>query len=219
MFIALINKLKSDTHYRIKTFLLISLICNAVYTIFLFLVSKFYGSKWFFVMGIYYGLLSIARIVIFFQLQKLKRARKKLLIMRYCGCYLFLLNIVVSVMMFILIYTQSGVKHHEITVITIATYTFASLTLAIISGIKYLKKNDYIYTCIKTVRLVSASVSMVTLTNTMLTTFGEEDTTLRSIVLPLLSGAVSVFIILCAIFLIIKSNINLRIQVNGKKQK
>ena len=122
-------------------------------------------------------------------------------------------------MMFILIYTTSTIKHHEITVIALATYTFSDLTIAIISSIKHLKNNNHVYSCVKIISLISASVSLITLTNTMLATFGKDTTILRKVILPTLSGVVAVFIIICAILMIIKANTDLRILKNEQTRK
>ena len=209
-----LKKIKSNTEFRIKLFLFISLIFNFGYASFLFVVSRIYFSKWFFVMSIYYALLSAARIFIFFEINPNNTLRKKILSMRACGCFLLLLNLVVSVMVFLLIYTVPPAKYHEIIVITLATYTFSALTLAIINIVKYLKKNDHVYSCAKVISLISASVSMLTLTNTMLATFGGDDTMLRRIILPIFSGVVAIFIIVCAILMIKKANNDLKVLKN-----
>ena len=122
MFVAFLKKIKDNIEFRIKLFLLISLIFNFGYAIFLFVVSQVYFSKWFLVMSLYYALLSTARIFIFFEINPKNSLRKKILIMRACGYFLFLLNLVVSVMVFLLIYTAPYTKYHEIIVITLATY-------------------------------------------------------------------------------------------------
>jgi hypothetical protein len=122
-------------------------------------------------------------------------------------------------MMFILIYRGQTIKHHEITVITLATYTFSTLTVAIVNSVRYLRKNDHLHSSIKLISLISASVSIVTLTNTMLSTFGAENTLLRSIILPILSGVVSLFIIACAVMMIRKANLDLRVLRNEKERK
>ena len=211
------DKIKNNIDFRIKLFLFISLICNFLYTTFLFVVSKIYSSKWFFIMSIYYGLLSIVRIFIFSQINPKKELCKKIKVMRASGCFLVLLNIVVTVMMFLLIYTTQYVKHHEITVIALAAYTFSALAIAIITSVKHLKNNNHVYSSVKVISLVSASVSMVTLTNTMLATWGSADMLLRSIILPILSGAVSIIIIVGAVLLIRKANFDLRILKNEEK--
>ena len=219
MFSAFFEGIKIDTAFRIKLFLRLSFVFNVAYSVFLFVVAQIYSSKWFFVTSIYYGLLSVARIFLYLQISPQKELVSKIKIMRACGCFLLSINLVFSTMMFILIYGNQYVKHHEITVIALATYTFTSLTMAIINSVKYLRKKDYLYSSVKIISLISASVSIVTLTNTMLCTFGENNLLLRSIILPILSGFVSVFIIVCAILMIHKTNLDLRKLKNGKERK
>ena len=214
MFSAFLKKIKDNIEFRIKLFLLISLIFNFGYAIFLFVVSQVYFSKWFLVMSLYYALLSTARIFIFFEMNPKNSLRKKILIMRACGYFLLLLNLVVSVMIFLLIYTAPYAKYHKIIVITLAAYTFSALTIAIVNIVRYLKKNEYVYSCVKVISLISASVSMLTLTNTMLATFGGDNTLSRSIILPILSGVVAIFIIVCAILMIKKANNDLKVLKN-----
>lgn len=219
MFSSLLERIRKDTSFRIKLFLTLSFIYNISYAIFLFVIGQIYDSKWFFVMAIYYGLLSVVRIFIWLQMSPQKQLVSKIKTMRACGCFLLSINLAFSAMMFILIFGNQYVKHHEIIVITLATYTFTSLTMAIINSIKYLKRNDYLYSCAKIISLIAASVSIVTLTNVMLSTFGENNMLLRSVILPILSGVVSIFIIVCAILMIRKSNLDLRKLKNEKERE
>ena len=217
MFPMFIERIRRDIPYRIKVILCCSFIFNFGYAIFLFVVGKITSSKWFFVMSTYYVLLSLTRIFVFWQLISHKKLVSKIKTMRVCGAFLLLINLVVSTLMFLLIHENQIVQHHEITVITMATYTFTALTVAIYNSVKYLRKNDHLHFCVKIISLISASVSLVMLTNTMLATFGADNTLLRSIVLPLLSGAVAIFIILSAILLLRKANLELRI-LNHEKE-
>ena len=219
MFSTFFERIKIDTAFRIKIFLRLSFIFNIAYSVFLFVVGQIYSSKWFLVTSIYYGLLSVARIFVYLHISPQKQLVSKIKTMRACGCFLLSINLVFSTMMFILIYGNQHVKHHEITVITLATYTFSSLTMAIINSIKHLRRNDYLQSCAKVISLISAIVSIVTLTNTMLCTFGESNLMLRSIILPILSGFISIFIIACAIIMIRKANSDLRKLKNGKERE
>ena len=204
-----IKRVKKDTYFRINLFLCLSFILNVAYCIFLWVVGLLYASKWFAVMSAYYGALAIVRIFIFAQINLDKDELTQIKKSRTCGYFLLLINVVVSVMMFILIRENRSVQYHEITLITLATYTFFSFTMAIISLVKWMRKEKMIYLCIQLIRLVCASVSMVTLTNMMLATFGDNGF-LRSIILPALSGVVAVFIILCAVYIVWKANVVLR---------
>lgn len=213
------KKIKKKIAFRTKVFLKISLLFNLFYALFLFIIGWLYLSKWFLVMSAYYGLLALTRFFVFLQISPQKSVVTKLKTMRACGGFLLLINLVVATMMFILINEKQQIPRHEITVITLAAYTFLSLTVAIVHCVKYFKKSDYIYSCIKFLSLTVASASLVTLTNTMLSTWGEPNTLLRSIILPLLSFFVSVFIVNCAIFMIRKANLQLRIFEYEKERK
>ena len=182
-------------------------------------ISQIFSSKWFLVMYAYYTVLSIVRLFIFFQTAPNKTVKKRIITMYVCGIFLFLVNVVVSVMTFILIYTAVPIKHHEITVITLATYTFSALVSAIVSSVKQIRQNNHVFSCIKLVSLISASVSMVNLTNVMLATFGEENELLRIIILPILCSVVCAFIIVSAVLMIRKADIDIRKLKNGKERK
>ncbi len=204
------EKVKKDTKFRIKLFLSISLIFNLLYSIFLFIIYQVYVDKWFFVMAIYYGMLFMMRIFVFRRVNKEQKQCSKINTMQVCGCCLLIINLVVATMMFLLINTKQNVAQNDIVVIGLATFTFYSLTMAIYNSIKFLKRKDHLFTCIKYISLVSASVSLVTLTNVMLATFGAENIALRNVILPLLCGAVAIFIIVSAILMIKKANSDLR---------
>lgn len=206
-----IQRTKNDSDFRVKLFLRLSFVFNLAYATFLFIVSQIRHSNWFFIMSVYYGLLSATRGFILLQINPKKEELKKIKSMKACGSFLLFINLVVSIMMLILIYRYQPVSHHQITVITLATYTFTALTFAIVNTVKYLKQNNHVYSSIKIISLVSASVSLVTLTDTMLATFGDDTTLLRNIILPFLCIFVSVFIVLSAIFMIQKANKDLRI--------
>ena len=107
-----------------------------------------------------------------------------------------------------MVYWNRTFNHHEITTIALAAFTFTSLTLAIISNIKYRKYNSPVYSASKAISLASACVSMLTLESTMLTTFGDGTMTLtgRRILLGLSGGVISVFIIAMAIYMIVQAN-------------
>ena len=52
------------------------------------------------------------------------------------------------------LFNNEVIKYHEIVVITLATYTFFTLTLSIISGIKYVRINEYTLIPAKIISLI-----------------------------------------------------------------
>lgn len=212
-------KIKGNAPFRIKLFLCASFLCNVLYSIFLFVVGRLYISNWFLVMSIYYALLSIVRSVCIFQVYSRKQELPKIKAMQACGVFLLLIDLVVATMMFILMHGDKAVQHHEITVIALAAYTFSALTIAIYNYVKYMRKREYIFSCIKAISLTAASVSLVNLTTTMLHTWGRQNEALKSVILPILSAFVSIFIIVCAILMIRKTNLDIRTLKYGKEGK
>ena len=213
----LILRVRRDDDFRIKLLLLLSLIFDAVYSVFLFLIGRSNASWWFLVMPLYYGLLFFVRMFIFSMISNERKPLKGLRVMRLCGIFLLFINLAVAFMMLVLIRENEGKVYNEIIVIALAAYTFFALTLAIIESVGQFRRQNYIYFCAKLMNLICASVSMTTLTDIMLSTFGDGDMQLRHAILPLLCVAVSIFIVLSAMLMIRKANYDMRVIENEEK--
>ena len=126
---------------------------------------------------------------------------------RACGIVFLVMNLALTLIIFFMVYWNRTFEHHMITAIAMASYTFTSLTIAIINVIKYRKYNSPVYSASKAISLAAASVSILTLESTMLTTFGagEADKLMRRILLGISGGVISVFLILMALYVIIQS--------------
>ena len=124
---------------------------------------------------------------------------------RACGIVFLIMNLALALIIFFMVYWNRTFHHHEITTIALAAYTFTSLTLAIINTVKYRKYNSPVYSASKAISLASACVSLLILESTMLTTFGDGTMSLtdRRILLGISGGAISVFIIAMAIYMIV----------------
>lgn len=201
-----INKIINDNYFRMKFNLFISLGINVIYSVIQFFIGLKHNSFWFYAMAIYYFILVIIRwflirhIIIYRENENIK---KELLKYRFCGWMMLFLNISLSFILFFMIYWNRSFNHHEITTIALAAYTFTSFTMAIVSFIKYRKNNRPIYKAIKTINLVSACVSVITLEATMLITFGQDmSLTDRRLFLSLTGFFVLLFIFLLAINII-----------------
>ena len=121
------------------------------------------------------------------------------------------MNLALTLMIFFMVYWNRTFIHHEITTIAMATYTFIAFTMAIVNMVRYRKYNSPVFSASKAISLAAACVSMVTLTTTMLTTFGESDKLFfRRIMLGSLGGAVSAVIIAMAIYMIVRATRTLK---------
>lgn len=93
------------------------------------------------------------------------------------------------------------------------------MTFAIIDTIKYRKYESPVYSASKAINLASACVSMLTLESTMLTTFGKDTMSLigKRILLVISGGIISIFIILMAIYMIVRGNKKMKILNEAKE--
>lgn len=210
-----------DTRLRINITLYGSLMWNTAYAVFQLWLGFYHSSFWFYSMAGYYISLAVMRFFLVRHTRKHKPGEKmyaELLRYRFCGIVFLIMNMAVSLMIFFMVYWNRTFHHHEITTIAMATYTFTSLTFAIINIVKYRKYNSPVYSASKAISLASACVSMITLESTMLTTFGDEklDLLTRKILLGVSGGVISAFIIAMAIYMIVQSTKKIKLIKNKK---
>lgn len=201
----------SDTRLRMNITLTANTMWNGVYAILQLGLGIYHKSFWFYALFGYYFSLSVMRLTLVRHMAHHKPGEKMLgELRRYrsCGSAFLLTNLALSAMIFYMIYDNRLVRHHEITTIALATYTFASLTLAIINVVKYKKYNSPVISASKAISLAAACVSMLTLEGTMLTTFGGETMTPQAqrLFLALSGGTISIFILTMSIYMIVNAN-------------
>ncbi|MBQ2934049.1 MAG: hypothetical protein IJE02_05520 [Clostridia bacterium] len=212
-----IKRWQSDARLRIKISLYGTLVWNAAYAAFQLGLGIKHHTFWFYSLAGYYIALGTMR---FFLVRHARRydagekMREELIKYRACGIVFLIMNLTLTIMIFFMVYWNRTFIHHEITTIAMAAYTFSSLSMAIVNVIKYRQFGSPVYSASRAISLAAASVSMLTLESTMLTTFGSESTSLatRRLFLALSGGAISLFIITMAIAMIVQSTKKLRLQ-------
>ena len=217
---------QSDTRLRVIVSLYGSLIWNVIYAVFQLWLGVYHGSFWFYSMAGYYISLALMRFFLALYTTKNvpgKNMRTELIKYRACGWIFLVMNLALSLMIFFMVYWNRTFNHHEITTIAMAAYTFTAFTTAILNIIRYQKYNSPVYSASKAINLAAACVSMLTLESTMLTTFGDGtmDAFSRKLMLGLSGGAISAFIVVMAIYMIVQSTKKLKtlkaeVKINGK---
>jgi len=200
---------QDDTRLRVNVSLYGTLIYNTAYALLQLGMGFWHHTFWFYSLAGYYISLAVMR---FFLVRHTRRHRsgekmlEELVKYRACGIVFLVMNLALALIIFFMVYWNRTFKHHEITTIALAAYTFTSFTFAIVNTVKYRIYNSPVYSASKAISLASACVSMLTLESTMLTTFGEETMSLtgRRILLGISGGAISAFIIAMAIYMIVK---------------
>ncbi len=204
-----------DVRLRMRVTLYASFAWNVAYAAMQCWLGYVNGSFWFYSMAIYYCLLAVMRALLARHMSIYRpgeRMHAELVKYRICGWVFLVMNLALALMVFFMVYWNRTFYHNEIITIAMAAYTFTTFTFAIISIVKYRRYQSPIYSATKAISLAAACVSMLTLTSTMLTTFGESTTDLafRRLMLGLIGGAVSAFIITMALYMILQSSRKLK---------
>ncbi len=204
-----------DVRLRMNVSLFGGFVWNAVYAIFQLCLGIYHHTFWYYSLAGYYLFLGIMRFSLASFIRTHKpgedmTAERKLY--RNCGIVFLFLNLALTLIIFFMVYWNRTFRHHQITTIAMAAYTFFSFTMAIINIVKYRKIGSPVYAASKAISLAAACVSMLTLEATMLTVFHDGSMSLqtRRIFLGATGGAISVFIIGMAIYMIARATKQLK---------
>ena len=209
------RKWQDDTRLRVNVSLYGSFFWNIAYALFQLWLGFFHHTFWFYSLGAYYICLALMRFFLVLHTRKHKpgeRMKEELIKYRACGIVFLVMNLALTLIIFFMVYWNRTFQHHEITTITLAAYTFTSLTMAIMNVIKYRKYNSPVFSASKAISLAAACVSMLTLESTMLTTFSDGTMTPMEskIMLGCTGGVISLFIVTMAIYMIVQSSKKLK---------
>lgn len=206
---------RRDDRLRVKVSLYGSLAFNTVYALFQLWLGFYHHTFWYYSLAGYYISLAVMRFFLVRHTQRFtpgERMREELIKYRACGWVFLIMNLALSLMIFFMVYWNRTFNHHEITAIAMAAYTFTSFTTAIVNMVRYRKYNSPVYSASKAISFAAACVSMLTLTSTMLTAFGDGtmDLSARRLMLGLVGGAVSAVVMTMAVYMIAESNKKLK---------
>ncbi len=199
----------SDAHFRIKLSLFASVLFNGAYASFQLVLGISESSVWFYSLSGYYFLLVLMRIFLLNHTVKFKPGEKifrEQLIYRLCGICILLMTAALTVII-IYVATQSRARsQNEIITIAMAAFTFTSMTVAVVNVIKYRKYDSPVWSASKALGFVAALVSMLTLEDAMLASFGEQEgEAFRRTMASLTGAAISAVVIAIAAFMMIHS--------------
>lgn len=146
-----------------------SLALNMVYALGNCALGLATPSYWFITAGAYYIILSVMR---FAAVRSAKKSEGNF-IMRFCGAMLLAMSVVLAGTAYMTSVFDVGREIHEIAMITIATYTFAKITVAIVLFVKRRNNISPVETTVRSISCTDAAVSVFSLQRSMLVSFGE----------------------------------------------
>lgn len=203
-----IKRYKNDLNLRIKVSLCFGVGVNLLYSTFNLMLGIINRSVWFYSLSAYYFLLCVMRSSLLKDAQSETKlsTQKQWVRYRFCGIVLIGMNIVLSAIVFYVVYQNKGFTYHYIHTIAMAAYTFTVTVLAIINVIRYRKCEKPIVSAVKYVNMTAALVSILSLETAMLNAFGKEsDEAFRWIMTSCTGAGVCLSVLAIGVYMVVKS--------------
>ncbi len=183
-----------NKRYRTIVIATLSLIFNLVLAFYYGILGVLSASIIFGASAVYYLLLAVMRFI-----AVLKRNDNSSTINHQTsaviGIMLIVLSVVFQIMVIVSMKYETAASYGTITMITIATFTFTKITTAIVSAVKHRREKSIFIKSINAIRYSEIAVSVLTMQQSMLVSFGES-TDSSTVILNACTGAGVCFFIL-----------------------
>lgn len=202
------KKLVSSQRYRIILSATLAFAFNLLYAIYHCVLGILNLSFWFIAMCAFYGILAIMRfsaILCERNHQKLPDNVTELFVMKLSGVLLVILSIVLATVSYISLSQNIAAKHGEIIMITIATYTFYKITMAIVKAVKQHKNTSPLLKTIRNIGYAEVAASILTLQRSMLASFGSMSVGNINFMNAVTGAGVCLFVLILGLSMIAKS--------------
>ena len=202
------KKLVSSQRYRIILSATLAFAFNLLYAIYHCVLGILNLSFWFIAMCAFYGILAIMRfsaILCERNHQKLPDNVTELFVMKLSGVLLVILSIVLATVSYISLSQNIAAKYGEIIMITIATYTFYKITMAIVKAVKQHKNTSPLLKTIRNIGYAEVAASILTLQRSMLASFGSMSAGNIHFMNAVTGAAVCLFVLILGLSMIAKS--------------
>lgn len=192
---------------------------NFLYALFRTVTGIMYSSAWFISMAVYHFLLGGMKAYL---IMAFKRKNQMNSLYEY-GCYrriawlLFLLNIPMGGMIWLMIKTNSGFSYPGYVIYLSALYTFYTMGMSIRNLVKYKKLGSPILSAAKVLNFVSAMMSVLGLQTAMISAFSTNGEEFRKLMNTVTGGFVYGAVVVIAVCMIIKASIKRKKVVTGEQ--
>ncbi len=208
------RRFMTDSDFRFRVSLYLSLAINLAYAIFNCVLGAVYATNWFYLLASYYAILGVMRFLLisYFKRNELgSNLTREWRRVRVCGVILSLVNFLLTGVVLMMIYLDRGFVYRDIFIYVMALFTFYSATSAIIGVIRDRKGKSPVMMFAQYITLVSALVSILTLEGAMLGTFGTDmpkDT--QKLFVALTGAGIALLVFALSIYAIVNSTRELK---------
>lgn len=165
------KQLKYNGRYKIALFAICGFFINFLYAFYHGVLGIISHSPWFLSLCAYYIILSSMRFGI--AMHNRQNISTQHFITKFCGIMLIMLAFTLSCSVYLSLITDAAVKHQEIVMITIATYTFYKNYACNSKHCESRKENVLLQNTIRNIGRADAAASILSLQRSMLVSFGD----------------------------------------------
>lgn len=170
----IIKKLIESPYDRVILSAMAGLGMNLTYAFYHGIMGIILQSIWLLLICAYYIILSVMRcsaILYDHWTKKNNSAFSERFLLRFVGGMLALLAVILAFSVYLSFRYDVAIQHQEIMMITIATYTFYKITMAIINAVKVHRQKSNLLIVIRNIGCADAAASLLTLQRSMLVSF------------------------------------------------
>ncbi len=202
------EKLVSSRRYRVILSAAVAFVFNLLYALYHCVLGVLNLSLWFIAMCAFYGILATMRFSAVLCERNQHRSPSddtEIFVMKLSGILLVTLGVVLAAVNYISLSQNIAVKYGEITMITIAAYTFTKITMAIVRAVKQRRDPSPLLRTIRNIGYAEVSASILTLQHSMLVSFGGMDDRQARLMNSLTGAAVCLFVLMLGLSMTAKS--------------
>ena len=202
------NRLMNEQRYRVIFAAAFGFFFNLLYAIYNGILGVLNQSLWFAAMCAYYIILGTMRFSAILCERKndnMVSFQTEFFVMKFSGIMLTVLSVVLTSVIYISLSQNNAAKYDEIIMITIATYTFGKIAMAIIRAVKQRNNPSPLLATIRSIGYAEVAVSVLTLQRSMFVSFGSMNDANKHILNIATGAAVCLFVLGLGITLLVKN--------------
>lgn len=201
------RRIVGEQRFRMVLTAALGFLLNLLYALHHGVLGVIGMSVWFITMCAYYTVLGTMRLSAVLCERRGGAAASddtEYFVMKLSGVLLVLLSLVLAAVNYISLSQNITAKYGEITMITIAAYTFYKITMAVIRAVRQRKNPSPLLAVIRTISYAEVAASVLTLQRSMLVSFGEIDSAKVRLMNALTGAGICLFVLMLGIFMTIR---------------
>lgn len=210
---SVVRRFFNDAGFRTEISLYRGLFISSLYIAMEMFFGIYYRSFWFVSLAVYYILLAVMRLLLL-RRGKMEQGKTpmetELYRYRLCGIMLLIMHQALAGIVLLMVRHNRGFNYSGVLIYAVALYAFYLIITAAVNFIKFRNHSSPVVQAAKSINLVAAMVSVLSLETAMLAQFGGDDERFRVMMTGATGCGICTIVISMAVFMIWKSTRQLR---------